>query len=66
VAKGVRTFLGLQEFERADASDALAVAICHLNHSRAAIPTAGKKGKGKKAGFGDRLSPSYRRPEARG
>ena len=69
VAKGVRTFLGLQEFERSDASDALAVAICHLNHSRAAIPSTGKRGKGSKSkatGFAERLSPSFRRPEARG
>lgn len=63
VAKGVRTFLGLHAFERADASDALAVAICHLNHARAAVPSPGKK---KKSGFGERLSPAYRGPEVRG
>lgn len=45
VARMVRTFLRLAEFERADASDALAVAICHLNHSRgrAALPSATRR-----------------------
>ncbi|WP_338865032.1 crossover junction endodeoxyribonuclease RuvC [Myxococcus stipitatus] len=69
VARMVRTFLGLEasELGRADASDALAVALCHLNHGRAAIPmagSAGKKRKGAAALLADRLAPSYRRPEA--
>jgi crossover junction endodeoxyribonuclease RuvC len=59
VAKAVRTFLGAFEFERADASDALAVAICHLNQARVVIPRAGKK-----TGFADRLSANYVRAEA--
>ena len=61
VARGVRTFLGAFEFERADASDALAVAICHLNHARVAVPArSGKKGA---AAFADRLSANYVRAE---
>jgi crossover junction endodeoxyribonuclease RuvC len=68
VARMVRTFLNIEEFERADASDALAVALCHLNQGRAAVPQAtgaGKRRKGAAALLADRLSPSYRRPEAR-
>ena len=70
VARMVRTFLALEEgvLERADASDALAVALCHLNHGRAAVPaaaTAGKKKKGAASLLADRLAPAYRRPEAR-
>jgi crossover junction endodeoxyribonuclease RuvC len=38
VSRMVRTFLRLAELERADASDALAVAICHLNQGRSAAP----------------------------
>ncbi|MFY1828741.1 crossover junction endodeoxyribonuclease RuvC [Myxococcus fulvus] len=69
VARMVKTLLGLQAVDlgRADASDALAVALCHLNHGRAAIPTAGpttQKRKGAAALLADRLAPSYRRPEA--
>lgn len=66
VARMVRTWLDLGELERADASDALAVAICHLNHGRggavmksAKVPA--KKGKGAFALLADRLVPSYRR-----
>ncbi len=70
VARMVRTFLDLEAsaLERADASDALAVALCHLNHGRAAVPVtaaAGKKRKGATALLGDRLAPAYRRPEVR-
>jgi|SRR5215217_5318 len=69
VARMVRTFLKLEAVDlgRADATDALAVALCHLNHGRAAVPsasTAGKKRKGASALLADRLAPSYRRPEA--
>ncbi len=70
VARMVCTFLSLEELERSDASDALAVALCHLNHGRAAVPVSGS-GKGSKsrrksaqAQLADRLAPSYRRPEA--
>jgi len=71
VARMVRTFLSLEasQIERADASDALAVALCHLNHGRAGVPAApaasGTKRKGASALLADRLVPSYRKPEAR-
>lgn len=69
VARMVRTFLSLEasQIERADASDALAVALCHLNQGRAAVSvaTAGKKRKGAAGLLADRLAPAYRRPEAR-
>ena len=66
VARMVKTFLKLEEIERADASDALAVAICHLNAHRGAIAgprvAAGAKApKGKVLAFADRLRPSYQR-----
>jgi crossover junction endodeoxyribonuclease RuvC len=70
VARMVCTFLHLEEIERADASDALAVALCHLNHGRAAVPVAGGKAsksrrKSAHAQLADKLTPSYRRPETR-
>jgi crossover junction endodeoxyribonuclease RuvC len=67
VARMVRTFLKIDEIERADASDALAVALCHLNQGRlVATPSVagGKQRKGAAALLADRLKPSYRRPEA--
>lgn len=69
VARMVCALLKLEAIERADASDALAVALCHLNHGRmgalVASGTGGKRRKGAAALLADRLSPSYRRPEAR-
>jgi crossover junction endodeoxyribonuclease RuvC len=70
VARMVCTFLELEEIERADASDALAVALCHLNQSRAGVPVAAGKvsrsrRKSAQTQLADRLVPSYRRPEAR-
>lgn len=72
IARMVCSLLGLEEIERADASDALAVALCHLNQGRAAGLLAGSsrgaRAKGRKGAaslLADRLSPSYRRPEAR-
>jgi crossover junction endodeoxyribonuclease RuvC len=69
VARMVCALLKLEEIERADASDALAVALCHLNQGRAAGlgvgSSSGKRRKGAAALLADRLSPSYRRPEAR-
>lgn len=65
IARMVNTFLGPLEVERADASDALAVAICHLNHARRGVPTSGRaplrRGarKGVFAALQDRLSPAY-------
>ena len=67
VARMVRTFLGVEIPERADASDALAVAICHLNHNRAPVGSvksqkpSSKRGKSAFAHLADRLAPSYRR-----
>ncbi|HYI01963.1 crossover junction endodeoxyribonuclease RuvC [Hyalangium sp.] len=72
VARMVCSLLKIEAIERADASDALAVALCHLNQGRAASLLAGstrgspgKSRKGAAALLADRLSPSYRRPEAR-
>jgi crossover junction endodeoxyribonuclease RuvC len=69
VARMVCTFLELEALERSDASDALAVALCHLNHGRAAVPVTGGKGtrtrRESARGLAERLAPSYRRPEAR-
>ena len=56
VARMVKLFLQLETTERADATDALAVAICHLNHGRTgqrAKPHADPS-------WRDRLSPAYR------
>lgn len=70
VARMVKTFLGLPEVERADASDALAVAICHLNHSRqsVAVPQAPRRGAGRAArnmaALAERLRPAYEAPQA--
>ena len=69
VARMVCTFLDLEELERSDVSDALAVALCHLNHARAGVPVAGSRGKTRaksaQSRLADKLTPSYRRPEAR-
>ncbi|WP_375772377.1 crossover junction endodeoxyribonuclease RuvC [Archangium gephyra] len=70
VARMVCTFLEVEVLDRADASDALAVAICHLNHGRSAVPVSGAKPsktrrKSAQAQLADKLTPSYRRPEAR-
>ncbi len=72
VARMVKTFLGIEVVERADATDALAVAICHLNSLKnpfAALGGTGKKTtsskKGALAAFEDRLRPSFERPALR-
>ncbi|MDC0709161.1 crossover junction endodeoxyribonuclease RuvC [Stigmatella sp. ncwal1] len=69
IARMVCSLLKLEAIERADASDALAVALCHLNQGRVAgLAPAGsssKRRKGAASLLADRLSPSYRRPEAR-
>ena len=73
VARMVRVVLQMPELahERADSSDALAVALCHLNLHRSALsgtapaPKSGARGKkGAFAHLEGRLSPSYKRPEA--
>ena len=55
--------------ERADAYDALAVALCHLSHARIGlIPMGPKKTPHRKAAlaaFSSRLQPSYRREAVR-
>ncbi|HVE87094.1 MAG TPA: crossover junction endodeoxyribonuclease RuvC [Myxococcales bacterium] len=69
VARMVRTFLRIGEVERSDASDALAVAICHLNAARGALAApslrAGARrpgaGGGRFAALAGRLQPAYRR-----
>ena len=70
VARMVRTFLQIGPVERADASDALAVAICHLNASRGALsgrapgsPAVRRRGngKGRFAALAERLVPAYQR-----
>jgi crossover junction endodeoxyribonuclease RuvC len=60
VARMVHTFLRVSVLERADASDALAVAICHLNQSRSAAPPTPGRRRGW-ASLGERLTPSYQR-----
>jgi crossover junction endodeoxyribonuclease RuvC len=72
IARMVCSLLQIEAIERADASDALAVALCHLNQGRlAGLVTGNTRGarsrsrKGAAALLSDRLSPSYRRPEAR-
>lgn len=73
VARMVKTFLRLGDLERADASDALAIAICHLNHCRGAAvsgPIAAGASRSRSSSramtsLADRLSPSYARPVAR-
>jgi len=65
VARMVNGFLGLAQPPSADATDALAVAICHLNHARfgRVQPQSTRQAA---TGFADRLRPAYRRIEARG
>jgi crossover junction endodeoxyribonuclease RuvC len=68
VSRMVRAFLGLPDLgERADASDALAVAICHLHHARhaslaAARPASGRTAARAFAALADRMRPAYQPP----
>jgi crossover junction endodeoxyribonuclease RuvC len=62
VARMVQTLLGIEVTERADASDALAVAICHLNNVK--VPFADPK-RSARASFEERLRPSFERPVLR-
>ena len=59
VAKMVHRFLQIQKPNRVDASDALAVAICHLNHDRPALGTRPRRPLVEP--LANRLSPSYLR-----
>jgi crossover junction endodeoxyribonuclease RuvC len=71
VSRMVRAFLALPDLvdQRADASDALAVAICHLNRSHRAFVgrPAGPRREGARAfaAMGDRLRPAFHRPTLR-
>jgi len=64
VAQMVKRFLDLDVIERSDASDALAVAICHLNHSRSpmTLSAVSRRGKSAATSFSDRLRPAVTRP----
>ena len=68
VSRMVRVFLGLPDVDRrADASDALAVAICHLNHAqRARVPRARPRSRTQGArafaALADRLRPAFQGP----
>jgi crossover junction endodeoxyribonuclease RuvC len=71
VSRMVRTFLGLGAApERADASDALAVAICHLNHARRLPAATGRMRSNARtaargfAALAGRMRPAYERPVA--
>lgn len=65
VARMVNGFLGMCEPPPADATDALAVAICHLNHARLSGLAPNSRARSA-ACLGQRLSPAYRRFEAPG
>jgi crossover junction endodeoxyribonuclease RuvC len=56
VGRMVRTFLKIETVERADATDALAVAICHLNRRRAPSPKGSKR---RESEFEQRLAPAF-------
>jgi crossover junction endodeoxyribonuclease RuvC len=66
VARMVNGFLRLPRSPSADATDALAVAICHLNQMRLVSAAAVRRSQPGAATFAGRLQPSYRRFEARG
>ena len=67
VARMVNGFLRLPQPPSADATDALAVAICHLNHARfGRVQPQSTSARQSATGFADRLKPAYRRVEARG
>jgi crossover junction endodeoxyribonuclease RuvC len=68
VARMVNWFLRIPQLASGDATDALAVAICHLNHSRLARvrPNDSSRAELDKTGVDHRLTPSYRRFEVRG
>lgn len=61
VAKMVHRFLQIEKPDRLDASDALAVAICHLNHHRPPLSVPARRGSAALESFTKRLSPAYLR-----
>ncbi|MBI3184998.1 MAG: crossover junction endodeoxyribonuclease RuvC [Myxococcales bacterium] len=65
VARMVSTFLGLRQLVRHDASDALAIAICHLSH-RSSVPARTLRPRTKKGrALPMNLRPSYIGPPGR-
>jgi crossover junction endodeoxyribonuclease RuvC len=64
VARAVSTFLGLDGAPRADATDALAVAVCHLH--RAASPLALHRTRRAGPDLASRLRPAVHRPARSG
>ena len=64
VGRMVHALLGLTESGRHDAADALAVAVCHLNHARfgkAHVARGAARRPSALAALAGRLSPSYQR-----
>jgi len=65
----VSRFLGVLKPLPRDASDALAVAICHLNHARAgAVATSANRGHSRSnrfASLAHRISPAFRGAQER-
>ncbi|MHB8879178.1 MAG: crossover junction endodeoxyribonuclease RuvC [Myxococcaceae bacterium] len=64
VGRMVKTLLGLTSTGRHDAADALAVAVCHLNHGRFGAPPKPRASARRAASLealAGRLSPSYQR-----
>ena len=60
VSRAVCGFLGLEAAPRADATDALAVAVCHLHRSGSPVPL-GRRSQ-PPPGFAERLRPAVARP----
>ena len=60
VSRAVCGFLGLHEVPRADATDALAVAVCHLHRSGSPVPF--RRRSQPPPGFAERLRPAVARP----
>jgi len=60
VSRAVCGFLGLPKAPRADATDALAVAVCHLHRSGSPVPLR-RRGQ-PPPGFAERLRPAVARP----
>lgn len=64
IARMVHTFLALgppEPTQRMDATDALAVAICHLNQGRLARESLPARKRGALGSFAERLAPAYQR-----
>jgi crossover junction endodeoxyribonuclease RuvC len=70
VSRMVQRLLQVEIHARADATDALAVALCHMHRARSPVGASASKRSGSRADaravLGARLTPAYRRPEAAG